>query len=104
MQRKLSDVASILRSKNAGPYTLTVDFLFDDKNVYQKIKKSGVLRENDIAEMYKVGPDKVKIYYFDQACGIKVSIPRKISSGSGADTDVYGAQQHMPMMNIIVEI
>ncbi len=46
----------------------------------------------------------LKIYYFDQANGIKVTIPRKISSGSSCDTDVYGAQQHMPLMNITIDI
>ncbi len=104
MRKKLSDIASILRSKNAGPYTLTVDFLFDDKGVYQKIKESGVLEKNEIAELYKVNKENVNIYYFDQANGIKLTIPRKISSGSGSDTDVYGAQQHMPMMNILVDM
>ena len=104
MQKKLSDVASILRSKNAGPYTLTVDFLFDDKETYEKVKSSNVLDEESIAEMYKVAPGTVKIFYFDQANGIKVTIPRKISSGSICDTDVYGAQQHMPLMNITIDI
>ncbi len=104
MKKKLSDLANILRSKNAGPYTLTVDFLFNDKSVYEKIKDSGSLNENDIAKFYKVNPDSVKIYYFDKASGIKVTIPRKISSGSSSDTDVYGAQQHMPLMDITVDI
>ena len=104
MKKKLSDVASILRSKNAGPYTLTVDFLFDEKEKYQKVKNSQVLDAKQISELYHVSPDTVKIYYFDQANGIKVTIPRKISSGSGADTDVYGAQHHMPLMNIEIDI
>ena len=45
-----------------------------------------------------------KIYYYDKASGIKVTIPRRISSGSSCDTDVYGAQQHMPLMDITVDI
>ena len=104
MRKKLSDLADILRSKNAGPYTLTVDFLFDDKSIYEKVKISSSLKENEIARFYKIDPQNVKIYYFDKANGIKVTIPRKISSGSSEDTDVYGAQQHMPLMDIIVDI
>ncbi len=59
MQKKLSDVASILRSKNAGPYMLTVDFLFDDKETYEKVKLSNVLDEESIAGMYKVSPENL---------------------------------------------
>jgi len=104
MKRKLSDLAAILRSKNAGPFTLTVDFLFDDKDLYNKIKIADTLDEKKIAELYKVPADTVKVYYFDTANGIKVTIPRRVSSGCGRDTDVYGAQQHMPLMDITVDI
>ena len=104
MKKKLSDLADILRSKNAGPYTLTVDFLVNDKGVYEKVKSSGSLDEKEIAGYYKVNPESVKIYYYDKASGIKVTIPRRISSGSSCDTDVYGAQQHMPLMDITVDI
>lgn len=104
MKKKLSDVADILRSKNAGPYTLTVDFLFSDRGTYEKIKAADVLDAGEIAAMYKVKPESVKVYYFDKANGIKVTIPRRISSGCGRDTDVYGAQQHMPLMNLAVDL
>ena len=74
MKKKLSDLADILRSKNAGPYTLTVDFLFNDKGVYETVKSSGSLDEKEIAGYYKVNPESVKIYYYDKASGIKVTI------------------------------
>lgn len=104
MQKKLSDLTSILRSKNAGPYTLTVDFLFDEKDIYNKVKDSNVLNIDDIARLYKIESESVRVYYYDKANGIKVTIPRHISSGSGADTDVYGAQLHVPLMELSVDI
>ena len=104
MQKKLSDVADILRSKNAGPYTLTIDFLFSDKTVYDKVKAADALDSAEIAKMYKVAPESVKVYYYDMAHGIKVTIPRRIPSGCGRDSDVYGAQQHMLLMNLTVDI
>jgi len=99
----LGDMAEILRSKNAGPFHLTVDFLFDDGAKYQKVKNSGVLQKKKIAELYKVDEKDVEVYYYDKASGIKVTIPRRISSGSKFDTDVYGAQHHTPLMDLEVK-
>jgi len=99
----LGDLSEILRSKNAGPFHLTVDFLFDDEAKYARVKSSGVLREQTIAALYRVPAADVKIYYYDKARGIKVTIPRRVSSGSVLDTDVYGAQQHTPLMDLEVD-
>lgn len=99
----LGDLAEILRSKNAGPFHLTVDFLFDDEAKYARVKNSGVLKESTVAALYKVAAADVKIYYYDKARGIKVTIPRRISSGSVYDTDVYGAQQHTPLMDLPIK-
>ena len=96
----LGEMAKILRSKNAGPFYLTVDFLFDDDAKYQIVKNSGILNEEIISQLYKVKKEDVKVYYYDKARGIKVTIPRKISSGSMYDTDVYGAQFHTPLMGL----
>ena len=104
MQKKLSDLAAILRSKNAGPYTLTIDFLFADKSIYEKVKAADALDAAEIARLYKVTPSSVKVYYYDMANGIQVTIPRRIPSGCGRDSDVYGAQQHMLLMDLTVDI
>jgi len=98
----LGDMVEILRSKNAGPFHLTVDFLFDDESKYQKVKNAGILQEEKISKLYRVNKDDVRIYYYDKARGIKVTIPRRVSSGSIYDTDVYGAQHHTPLMNLQV--
>ena len=39
---------------------------------------------------------------YDQAYAIKITMKRLIDSGTIGDTDVYGAQQHAPLMNIII--
>ena len=38
----LAEIADEIRSKNAGPFELTFDILFDDERTYQKVKSSGV--------------------------------------------------------------
>lgn len=100
----LYDIASVLRSKNSGPFAITFDVLFNDCAIYNKVKDRGILTRERIAQLYGIPlTDVSNIVYFDSALGIKVTIARRVSSGSPFDTDVYGAQQHAPLMNIPIE-
>ncbi len=39
----LADIAILIRSKNAGPFTLTFDIMFADLASYQRVKSAGAL-------------------------------------------------------------
>lgn len=100
---KLYEKAKILRSKNSGPFEVTLDILFDSLSDYEDVKNSEKLTKEVIANAYNIALEDVHHFvYFDQALGIKITIVRKISSGSPGDRDVYGAQQHAPLMHIEV--
>ena len=43
MKTKLTDIASVIRSKNSGPYELTLDIIFNDFETYEIIKKEILL-------------------------------------------------------------
>ncbi|HWF57903.1 MAG TPA: DUF4387 family protein [Candidatus Dormibacteraeota bacterium] len=36
-RRSIADVARLVRSKNAGPFWLTIDVMFDDDDVYRAV-------------------------------------------------------------------
>ena len=98
---RLYDLASVVRSKNSGPFEITLDVLFDDPVIYERVKHSGVITRELIAELYHVDISKVTaLVFFDPACGFKATFSRKISSGTSLDHDVYGAQQHTPLANV----
>lgn len=100
---KLYEKAKILRSKNSGPFEVTLDILFDNEQDYKDVKSGNKVTKEIIAMLYNLEPKDVHHFvYFDQALGIKITIARKISSGSPGDRDVYGAQQHAPLMYIDV--
>ncbi|MDR0267166.1 DUF4387 domain-containing protein [Paenibacillus sp.] len=102
---KLYDAAAVLRSKNSGPFEITVDALFDNATTYNKIKQSGVINKETISKLYNIAPEEItQIVFFDQALGFKVTFARGVSSGSFMDRDVYGAQQHAPLMNLEVKV
>lgn len=100
---KLRDLAKVIRSKNAGALLLTLDVMFADEDVFQRVIASGALTPRTIASLYNVSDNEVEIIPFDVALAIKITIPRQIIAGSPGDSDVYGAQQHAPLMEIEIE-
>ena len=102
---RLYDWAKVLRSKNAGPFELTLDILFDDEKKYRIVKESGVINRDLVSGLYKIPPEHVyHVVFFDAALGIKITIKRPIDSGGIGDTDVYGAQQHTPLIDVSIPL
>lgn len=100
---RLYDLAEVLRSKNAGPLYITLDLLFPDEATYRRVSGSEALSPGIVGELYGVAPEDVKIVYFDAANAIKVTIPRVgPTSGAPGDRDVYGAQQHGPLLGLMI--
>lgn len=102
---RLYDLAKVLRSKNAGPFQLTVDIIFDDEKTYRLVKDSGVINQQLICERFRVKPgDVYAVVFYDPALAVKITIKRRVDSGSIADTDVYGAQQHAPLIDVMIPV
>ncbi|MEK6710228.1 MAG: DUF4387 domain-containing protein [Nitrospinota bacterium] len=100
---RLYDLAEVLRSKNAGPLFITLDVLFPDEATYRRVAGSEALSPGAVAAFYGVRPEDVKIVYFDAANAIKVTFPRVgPTSGAPGDRDVYGAQQHVPLLGLMI--
>lgn len=91
---KLVNHASVIRSKNAGPFEITIDVLFEEKEKYNYFKQNNLINKELIKEIYQIEEEQIHhLVYFDNANGIKITIARKVSSGTINDRDVYGAQQ-----------
>ncbi len=105
MKHKLIDVASVIRSKNSGPYELTFDVIFKEFDMYNQVKAAQVFNEDMFAPLYGIKKsDIISLVYFDPAKAVKITIVRPISSGALGETDVYGAQQHAPLMGVEFEV
>lgn len=101
----LKDVANVIRSKNAGPFELTLDVLLKDEETFEKLRKAEVINKKMIAELYQIQEaDVISIVYFPNAKAIKATIVRPLPSGALGERDVYGAQQHAPLVNFTFEI
>ncbi len=52
----LGDLASQIRSKNAGPFWITLDIFFKDEADYRFVTTSAALSQQTIARFYQVDP------------------------------------------------
>lgn len=99
---RIYDVARIVRSKNAGPFTLTIDLIFDDRECWMKALER--LDKETVARAYKVNVDDVlSIIPYEPVLAVKINLKRGTPSGDPGDRDVYGAQQHIPIGFVEVE-
>ncbi len=97
---RLDSLASLVRSKNAGPFQLTFDIMFTEADVYQRVKSSKVLNASLIAHLYDCELDSVQFFECDNALAFKATIPRRQVQGAFGDPDLHGGQQHAPLMAV----
>jgi hypothetical protein len=100
---KLKEIAKIVRSKNAGPFYVTIDILFESLENYNKVKDSKVLTSELVSMLYRIPVEKIRYFASDAARAFKFTFPRTHPSGDLKDSDIYGAQQHAPFLDIEVE-
>ncbi len=98
----LADIATLIRSKNAGPFTLTFDIMFSDRDAYERVVRSGALSPEAFATLYRCAVDEVKYYECANALAFKFTIPRPIPQGDPGDGDMHGGQQFAPLMTIAI--
>lgn len=99
----LRDLASTIRSKNAGVDHVTFDVIFRDRDHFERVRDSGVLDRDKVAGIFKIAPDRITHHtVFEPANAIKFTIRRLTPSGSPGETDVFGSQQYAPLFDVVV--
>ncbi|WP_350342603.1 DUF4387 domain-containing protein [Proteinivorax tanatarense] len=97
----ITELTTVIRSKNAGPYELTFDLIFKSEDIFEYVVKNNYITEELIAELYNIDKSKViSVVPYSPSKAIKATIVRPIAAGDIGETDVYGAQQHGPLLNI----
>ena len=97
---RLRSLARMIRSKNAGPFELTIDIIFADQPTYARVKESGVVSRQLIAGMFGIDVERVRLFHYDPAYAIKATVPRYTVSGDPDETDVFGGQQYAQLVDL----
>lgn len=100
-EKRLRDYAYIIRSKNAGPYRLTFDILFRDDASFRLVCDCKAVTKETIARLYGVPLGQVSsLFVMPMGRAIKVTLRRPIGQGDFGDSDIYGCQQHAPLLDL----
>ena len=86
----LGEKVSRIRSKNAGPFWITIDIFCGKEEVYKDVYMN--LDNSKIAKLLRVKGQDLKRFDIEQLNVIKFSFPRKIPQGHILDRDMHGAQ------------
>ena len=87
---KLGEQVLKVRSKNAGPFWVTIDVFCGTSAAFDKV--SATLKTQTVAALYGCPLHLVKRFDIADLSVIKFSIPRPVVQGSARDRDMHGAQ------------
>src|SRR5258708_6548972 len=84
---KLSDIAQVIRSKNAGPRRLTLDVMFATDADYQRVAQSPALGAEAVGRLYGVPAEAVTVIPYPAGRAIKIGLARQVIAGDPRDPD-----------------
>ena len=87
---RLGDVVRAVRSKNAGPFMVTVDIFCGAQAAFQWV--NAAVSTAAIGRLYRMDPKQIDRYELPDIRVMKFSFPRPVSQGSRGDRDMHGAQ------------
>jgi hypothetical protein len=96
----LSHIATVIRSKNAGPFLLTFDVMFKSDEDFTRVWEAGDFTPANIARLFGVPESRVvSIFAVPRGRAIKLTLRRPIAQNALGDPDTYGCQQHAPLLD-----
>ncbi|MFD6447355.1 DUF4387 domain-containing protein [Promicromonospora sp. NPDC060204] len=93
----IADLAHEVRSKNAGPFWVTMELFMRDAAGYRVVADEEFVNEDVVAGLYGVEASTVRIFRIPSLDVVKISFPRPVSQGSLRDRDVHAGQHHVPL-------
>jgi len=88
--RRLSDRVLKVRSKNAGPFWVTVDVFCGTSDVFEQVRQE--LRTEAVAVLFQQPSQLIKRFDIADLNVIKFSFPPPVAQGARTDRDMHGAQ------------
>ena len=86
---ELGRIATKIRSKNAGPFWLTIDIFCRNRADFQRIANG--LDTERVAALFRTDPGQIKRFDIADLNVVKISLPRPVIQGGVADRDMHGA-------------
>jgi hypothetical protein len=98
----IADLALEVRSKNAGPFWVTMELFMADADGYRVVADETFVNERLIADLYRVDESTIQLFRIPSLNVVKISFPRPVSQGSLRDRDMHAGQHHVPLASLRV--
>lgn len=85
---KLRDVVDKVRSKNAGPFWLTIDVFCADSEGFERVR---AVPTQEFANALGMDSQLIRRFDMPELLVVKLSLPRPAVQGSREDRDMHGA-------------
>ena len=103
MPKGIVDRVKVLRSKNAGPFVITFDVIFGNRDDFNTVKQQ--INPARVAQAYRAAEgDVIGIDFVDRLNAMKVSLRRRRPCGHPGDPDCYGMNQEQPLALLLEEM
>ncbi|MBP2335616.1 hypothetical protein JOF41_001794 [Saccharothrix coeruleofusca] len=102
MTATLQDLAIEVRSKNAGPFWVTMELFMRDEAGYAVVADEAFINERLIEQLYDVPAADVRIFRIPSLNVVKISYPRPVPQGGLRDRDIHAGQHHVPLAVLAV--
>ena len=79
---RIAEIAQVCKSKNAGPFELTIDVVFGSREMYDRVKATGVLNAALIARLYGISENQVLFTPYPAGNAFKATIPRLVAAST----------------------
>ena len=100
MMATIGEMVHYIRSKNAGPFWVTIDIFCGDDKIFKRACNSASITKNAIAHVYGVKEEEVKIFRIPSLNVIKISYPRLKPQGEKYERDMHAGQQYVQIAEL----
>jgi hypothetical protein len=97
---KLGDVCRHVRSKNAGPFWVTVDLFFDGQENFDRYYNSPALHGERVAQLCGTASEHVRRIVVADLLMIKLTYPRRFPQGGICERDMHSGQQYVRFLDL----
>lgn len=96
-------VCDLVRSKNAGPFWVTIDLFFKGADEFARYARSPSLDAVSIARLYDVDSAQVQHYLVENLALLKISFPRRTPQGGVEERDLHSGQQFVRLLDVALD-
>lgn len=97
----LGEMALEVRSKNAGPFWVTMELFMRTPEDYAIVADEDFIDEEVVARLYDLDPATIQIFRIPSLNVVKISFPRPVAQGSLYDRDIHAGQHHVPLAALV---